>query len=482
MRSDKGGVSNDDQNMSRFELEALVEQLRAMVELLEQQNAELTRQVAALRKNSTNSSKPPSSDIVKPPKPSKGQQTKRKRGGQPGHPMHERSPFDADQVSTIEVHELSACPCCGGSVEPTDHEPHILQKVELIDTVPWEVTEHQTLSYYCARCQCVQHAPLPAEIARGGMLGPKMLALIGYMKGVLHASFSTIRKYFRDVLKFTISRSRLAKAVDQVSQSLAFVHDELGEQLATQPTLRIDETGHKDNGQRYWTWCFRAEWFTWFHIDPTRSSQVLFDVLGEEFDGVLSCDYFSAYRKYMRVCDVRVQFCLAHLIRDLKYLKTLPDAKTAAYGRRLVKKIRRLFQLIHEGESLTPTTLAAQLRLASEQIIRSATTRVPPSSEAQAIAKRFEKHGAAYFQFITTPGIEPTNNLAEQALRFVVIDRRITQGTRSVKGQRWCERIWTVLATCTQQGRCAMQFLIAATTAWAQGQPPPSLLPAPVPE
>lgn len=81
MRSDKDGVSNDHQDLSRFELEALVEQLRAMVELLEQQNAELTRQVAALRKNSSNSSKPPSSDMVKPPKPSKGQQTKRKRGG-----------------------------------------------------------------------------------------------------------------------------------------------------------------------------------------------------------------------------------------------------------------------------------------------------------------------------------------------------------------------------------------------------------------
>jgi len=475
-------VTEDYQNLSRFELEALVEELQAMVKLQAQQIAELTRQVAASQKNSSNSSKPPSRDIVKPPKPSKGTQAKRKGGGQPGHPMHDRPLFDADQVSSIEVHELAACPCCGGSVALTENGPQILQKVELIDTLPWEVTEHQSPAYHCAHCQCVQHAPLPAEIARGGMLGPKLMALIGYMKGVLHASFSTIRKYIRDVLKLTISRSRLAKAVDQVSQSLAFVHDELGAQLATQPTLRIDETGHKDNGRRHWTWCFRAEFFTWFHIDPTRSSQVLFDVLGEEFKGVFSCDYFSAYRKYMRECDVRVQFCLAHLIRDLKYLKTLPDAPTAAYGRRLVKKLRHLFQLIHEGESLAPTTLTAQLRRASEQIIRSATTRVPPSSEAQAIAKRFEKHGQAYFQFITTPGIEPTNNLAEQALRFVVIDRHITQGTRSVKGQRWCERIWTVLATCTQQGRSAMQFLIEATTAWGQGQPPPSLLPEPVPE
>ena len=474
-------MSEDYQHLSRFELVALVEELQTIVNLQEQQIAEMKREVAALRKNSSNSSKPPSSDIVKPQNSGKPKQAKRKRGGQPGHPMHDRPPFDADQVSATQVHGLTACPGCGGAVELTSNAPHVLQKVELIEQPPWSVTEHQAYAYQCARCQQVHYAPMPAEVERGGMLGPKLMALIGYMKGVMHASFSTIRKYFRDVLKLPISRSRLAKAVHQVSQSLKYVHDRFRDLLPEQPTLRIDETGHKDNGRRHWTWCFRAESFTWFHIDPTRSSQVLFDVLGEEFDGVLGCDYFSAYRKYMRECDVLVQFCLAHLIRDLKYLMTLPEAKTAAYGRRLVRKLRELFQLIHEGQSLPQATLATQLRQAGDRIIRSATTRVPPSREAQAIARRFDKHGQAYFQFVTTPGIEPTNNLAEQALRFVVIDRHITQGTRSAKGQRWCERIWTVLATCDQQSRSAMQFLIEATTAWVRGQPPPSLVPDPVP-
>ena len=483
-------------NLSRAELEtrctsleAVVEELRAIVRLQEQRIAELERELAGLRKNSSNSSKPPSSDIVKPQdpgkgKPGKGKQAKRKRGGQPGHPMHDRPAFGADQVSATQVHGLIVCPGCGGSVELTGNAPHVLQKVELIEQPPWTVTEHQALAYQCAHCQQVHYAPMPPEVERGGMLGPKLMALIGYMKGVMHASFSTIRKYFRDVLKLPISRSRLAKAVHQVSQSLKYVHDQLRDLLPEQATLRIDETGHKDNGRRHWTWCFRAELFTWFHIDPTRSSEVLFDVLGQEFDGVLGCDYFSAYRKYMRECDVLVQFCLAHLIRDLKYLTTLPDAKTAAYGRRLVKKLRQLFRLIHEGQPASggpQATLTARLRQASDRIIRSATTRVPSSREAQAIARRFDKHGQAYFQFVTTPGIEPTNNLAEQALRFVVIDRHVTQGTRSAKGQRWCERIWTVLATCAQQSRSALQFLTEATTAWAQGQPPPSLVPDPVP-
>ena len=75
------------------------------------------------------------------------------------------------------------------------------------------------------------------------------------------------------------------------------------------------------------------------------------------------------------------------------------------------------------------------------------------------------------------PGVEPTNNLAEQAIRFVVIDRLITQGTRSEKGNRWCERIWTVIATCTQQGRSVFEYLEAAVGAWFAGTEPPFLLP-----
>ena len=110
--------------------------------------------------------------------------------------------------------------------------------------------------------------------------------------------------------------------------------------------------------------------------------------------------------------------------------------------------------------------------------MKAATTRVPDAKHARNLAKRFRENGEAYFRFITTPGIDPTNNLAEQAIRFVVIDRHITQGTRSEKGRRWCERIWTVIATCAQQGRAVFQFLLDSVQAHFCGASPPSLLPS----
>lgn len=479
------------------QLEAMVEELRTInqrqqqqineqqqqITALQQQVADLQRRLARSRKNSSNSSKPPSSDIVKPPAKTGGKGSKRpRRGAQPGHPMHDPLMFEAEQISDVQRHELTACPNCGQALQLTDNAPKILQKVELVDLMPWTVTEHQAYASWCPHCQQVHYASLPTSVERGGMLGPKLLAYIAYLKAVHHASYSTIRRHFRDVLKLPISRGRLDKAVKQVSEALEDTYEQLRAALVDEPTLRIDETGHKDNGRRFWTWCFRAARFTCFRVDKRRSSAVLWDILGDQFAGVFSCDYFSAYRKYMHDCDVLVQFCLAHLIRDLKYLTTLPDAATAAYGRRLLDKLGDLFALIHSGQTphgMPAATLRIQLTQASERIIRSATMRVPDSSEAQAIAKRFKDNGQAYFQFILTPDIEPTNNLAEQALRFVVIDRHITQGTRSDTGQRWCERIWTVIATCAQQGRSVMQYLTETVTAWVNDLSPPSLLPQP---
>ncbi len=307
------------------------------------------------------------------------------------------------------------------------------------------------------------------------MLGPELTALVGYLKGVCHASFSTIRNYFRDVLKIPISRGQLAKVIGKVSEALGPGYDELCARLPEESRLNVDETGHKNNGKRHWTWCFRAELYTLFKIDPSRSSEVLIAMLGREFNGVLGCDYFSAYRKYMREFGVELQFCLAHLIREVKFLIGLPHKRTRVYGERLLDALRQLFRVIHRREIMTPKGFQRALERARTNVINAAIW-APRCSPAKNLARRFRLHGDAYFRFITTPGVEPTNNLAEQAIRFVVIDRRITQGTRSERGQRWCERIWTAIATCTQQQRSVFEYLRDTVGAHFNDQPTPSLI------
>ena len=141
---------------------------------------------------------------------------------------------------------------------------------------------------------------------------------------------------------------------------------------------------------------------------------------------------------------------------------TLSGREEQSYGKRVRESLRELFAVIHRREKMSAAGFQQALEAAREQVMKAATTRVPTTRPAQNLAKRFHQHGEAYFRFITTPGIEPINNLAEQTIRFVVVDRRITQGTRSETGRHWCERIWTVIATCAQQSRSVFKFLLGS--------------------
>jgi transposase len=451
------------------------EVLQRRVDGLEQRLAALEAELARANKNSTNSSKPPSSDLVKPPRPAVAKGGKRKRGAQPGHPRHERTPFAPDEIDHTFNYCLAHCPDCGGKLRPPKVEPRVVQQVEIVAT-PIEISEHRGHAGFCPCCQKVHYAEIPTAIRHAGLIGPRLTALVAFLKGGCHCSYTTIRKFLRDVVGVTVSRGHLRKVCAKVADSLDGAYEELLDAVTQQAVLNVDETGHKEYAQRLWTWCFRAASFTLFKIDPSRSSQVLVDVLGEEFKGVLGCDYFSAYRKYMDDFGVLVQFCLAHLLRDIRFLVEHPNSRNQAYGRRVQQAMREMFAVIHRRDEYPADEFTIALQNAGDELVAQATYRVPSTNEAQNLAERFARHGTSYLRFITTPGVEPTNNLAEQAIRFVVIDRLVTQGSRSEAGRRWLERIWSAMATCAQQGRSVFEFLVESVQSHFNGHPGPALL------
>ena len=457
----------------QFYIQRIAELEKQVAELIKV-NAELADKVAKLSKNSSNSSKPPSSDIVKPPRKKKDNGS-RNIGGQPGHTKHERTPFATDEIDDFQTHALDACPDCGGKLKEVENAARVVQQVEIVKK-PIHIEQHTGLCYWCEHCQKFHYAPMPAHIEKGQLIGPRLTAVIAYMKGGCHCSFSTIRKFLRDVVGITISRGQLNKLIQKASAAFDQAYNELLEHLPNEAKLNVDETDHKENKKRFWTWCFRGDTYTLFKIADTRGSRVLIDVLGEDFAGVIGCDYFSAYRKYMKDFDILIQFCIAHLIRELKYLAGLTDKATADYGQKLLDAMRDMFSIFHKADELTANDFAEAMEESRKAFLSIALNDVPESRQAQNLANRFRTHGEAYFRFITTPGIEPTNNLAEQAIRFVVIDHYITQGTRSENGRAWCERIWTVMATCASQGRNAFDFICQSIQAHFSDQPLPSLL------
>jgi len=466
---------------SLCDLSRTIESQRNQIETLE-------IKIAKLSKNSSNSSKRPSSDDITKQKTQnpKGQEKgSRKIGGQPGHERHVRNPFTDSEINKTHPYILSVCPECNEEVSMLDKPPRIIQQMELVE-LPIIKEEHRSYPVWCDKCQKIHYMPFPVNVVKEGLFKERLTAMVAFMKNVCHASFSTIRKFIRDVLGEKVSRGYLRKVIEKVSQSLEAPYSELLDRLPFEEIVNVDETGHKENKVRFWTWVFKAEMYVLFKIDKSRGSKVLIDVLGKEFDGVLGCDYFSAYRKYMKDFNVTIQFCIAHLIRDIRFLTTLPDKQTKAYGERLLNEIRNMFKVIHERDNMVQENFTNTLEKIKERIITAALENVPSQlnkdgkeekREAKNMANRFRKHGKAYFEFITTPGIGPTNNVAEQAIRFIVIDRLITQGTRSIKGQKSSERLWTVIATCALQGRSAFNFILQAVHAYFNNDPAPSLVP-----
>src|SRR5512138_2102639 len=156
-------------------LQARVDVLEAELAALKQVVAQLGQQLAAARKDSSTSSKPPSSDLVKPPKsppPPEGQD-KRRIGGQPGHPKHERVAFPTEALNGGSFeHRLDSCPACGDDLRPAlTIAPRVVQQVDVRE-VPLSIQEHRGHPGWCSHCRKMFEAPLPPGIERGGLVGP----------------------------------------------------------------------------------------------------------------------------------------------------------------------------------------------------------------------------------------------------------------------------------------------------------------------
>jgi len=464
------------------ELRQLVADLRKQIQRQDNRIAELELQLAKALKNSSNSSKSPSSDIVKPPPKQTDRRKKAKRGGQKGHKRKLREPLPPERVDEEILYEIKDADVRELQLTPTD-QFEIVQHVELLD-LPIHVTEHRLRKYTNAAGETyVPHVP---ELLNQPILGPRMLAMIGWLKSRAHCSYSTIALWMSDVLQIPVSRGYLAKLCNgAISDSLADAHEELKQAIPEQTRLGSDESSLKNNGKKHWIWCVTAPLFTLFHIASSRSRSVLEELIGTDYEGHVNFDYFSANCSFAWNFDIRAQYCWAHLIRDIRFLEKHPDKKTKAWAEHLLDRSRRMFAAWHRRDEMTEEGFHRSMVIQRDRFLE-IVRKPPPSKEAANLTERFRlvelddgSHydmSRDYFRFMFESGVEPTNNHTEQQVRQCVIDRRVTQGTRSAAGQRYHERMWTAIATCGKQDRSFFHFLHESISANLTSQATPSLL------
>lgn len=465
------------------DMQGIIAKQREHIAQQDQRIEKLEGQLAAAWKHSGNSSKPPSSDITQPSvakKRQRGGPKKRPIGGQQGHPKYEseRTLDDADHIVEYHADQL-VIHANRDLVSTSDYKPKMLFQYELVEK-PIELTAYVSHPYLDSQTGELIYAPFPHEVERAGLLGPRLTAFVACLKGGMHASYTSTEKMLR-FLGAVVCRATICNKIKKVAAALDFVHDELLSALSGQERINIDETSHKDHPfdkpadhKKHWIWVFATATFTVFRIFSTRSTDALRQVLGPDCQALIGADFYGAYRCFMKEAPIRVQFCWAHLIRDIKFLSENTNKTTANYGDRLLKLCRLIFHLQHQRQELGETLFRRRMARLKKKFL--STGRRSTAQGTQDMVIRLKGYGEEYFRFIENPQMEPTNNLAEREVRHCVIDRRITLGTRGHSGQRWCERIWTVLATCARQQRDAFGFVSESIRTYYAGEAQPSLL------
>jgi transposase len=448
----------------------------------EKQIADLERQLALRKQNSTNSSKPPSSDGLagEPRLRGRGKKTRRRPGGQPGHRGAHRPLVPADRVEKVQ-HVLPVhCQHCGRAL-PTQMEQAQTRgtaqrhQVTELPAMRAHITEYQCHEVVC-ECGASTRAALPEE-ARGGF-GPQLAALVAYLTVVCRMPRRVVEALLEQVLGIEISLGSTQKCWEEASQAVAEPCQELEQQLKDEPVLNVDETGWRNNADKRYLWAFVALQYVVYTIAATRGSEVLVRLLGAVFRGVLCSDRFCAYLKYH---SGKGQFCWAHLKRN--FLGIVEFTKSSAVERfcrdALAAQARlfRLWQKFRGGQidrrQLLFRSVPIQKRIAdlAERHLAS------PHREVRNLATALFKHNERLFTFLEEEGVEPTNNSAERTLRTGVQWRKICFGNRSAAGELATARLLTVAGTCRLQKLNVLAYLSAAIACHRRHQRPTSLSP-----
>ena len=435
--------------------------IAAIVAGLEARVAELE---AKLNQNSSNSSKPPSSDgpHVKPapPKPPSG----KRRGGQPGHPKHERVILPPDQVFD---HKPARCRRCAAALVGDDPNPVVEQVLDLPAKLR-QVIHHRRHTLECRCCRTLTAAAPVPEAASG--FGPKLTAVAAYLTGVGRLGKRAVRTLFADVCDLPMSLGSVSKLEATVSRALEPTHAAAHE--ATKGAdANVDETGWKEGAKKAWLWVAVTKVLTVFLIRPHRDRTAFDDLVGPA-PGVLTTDRFPVYTHLARG---RRQVCWAHLRRDFQAMIDRNNAGSGI-GEELLAhadilfahwpkvrdgtRSRRWFERTHAG------WLRAEVRLLLERGSGCG------CAKTETVCQQLLAVEASLWTFVGRDGVEPTNNAAERAVRHAVCWRKTSYGTDSARGSRFVERMLTVVASCRQQGRGILDFLVRAVA----GQKP-SLLP-----
>lgn len=369
-----------------------------------------------------------------------------------------------ERVTEIRQHALERCPVCDYKLSGQS----IARRRQVIDLPAMpalEVVEHQVIKRWCPACQ-KWHMPkldLSGEVLGQGRIGHRTASLVCWLRTTLRLPVKQVQTLLAQLYRFKLSVGEIVALSHVVAQTGQPTVAAIKTAILAHPHVHMDETGWREDGDNGYVWVMcTPDGQRAFMFDFSRAGAVAAALL-DGFGGTLVTDFYAAYND---AC-ARHQRCWVHLLRDLRQLNIDQTAQTVPNPERCAEVLawtQAVIQTCRDGKSLaerdpppTPAERTTQRNALVEQVeqlgLKWAKDKGHP---AQALCKRLLRHADELFEFVVQPGLAPDNNLAERSLRPLVIARKVSGGTRSMRGSNTRMDLQTLFATWTAQGKSAL--------------------------
>jgi transposase len=403
-------------------------ELRSTVAQLQEQLASALVRIAELEHQRRD---PPS--FVKPNTPARADPKPPRKKREKHHNQARRR----EAPTRILTHALDRCPDCHYQLRGTSLD-YARQVIELPPPPPIEVIEHRVIKRWCPACARWRRPQLDltGQVLGRGRIGVRLASLLAYLRTTLRMPIAAIQRYLASLHQLTLSVGGIQEILHGVRQATVPVLDQVKQQARRSRILHGDETSWRQAGQNGYVWSFSTpgdDALRYYEYDRSRAQAVVKRILGGQFGGHLVSDFYCGYNAYAG----KKQRCWAHLLRDLYALKEAEqqDAAVVAWA----QAVRACYDtaqawLAANAQAPPPAREAQYVRLTSQTHALGLQYARSKQHPCQALAKRLLRHEDELFQFVLVEGLSADNNLAERAIRPLVVIRKVSGGSRSAAG------------------------------------------------
>lgn len=405
------------------------------------------------RKDSSNSSLPPSKDENRPPRTSSlREKSERKVGGQPGH--EGKTLEMTDIPDEIIEHRACFCPECGKDLSTQPFELFGKRQVIDIPTIKQIITEHRVYRCMCT-CGKMVESEFPVDVDCPVRYGKNIETLIGYLNVRQYLPFKRLQEMLHDLFSIPISEGGLHYLLNRLASKGADGYELIRQRVLNSRVIGTDETGMKVNGKKYWFWTWQNKRATFIAASTNRGISTIEEhVNGISQDAVLVHDCWKAH---FQTPVKKHQLCTAHLERETKYLEERYKVAWPVRFRVMLMEAKKLQKQFSPVDYYCPNHARSHLEKELDNLL--AEPLDPKHKEMITFQKRIIKYRDHVFTFLYYPNVPPDNNGSERAIRNVKVKQKISGQFKIFDAAENFAILRSIIDTATKNGQNVLQAL-----------------------